>query len=74
MYLPRTIYELLPWGYVAGGAALAAASWLWSEARWSNAALVLGAAVLVVGLVLLLRRRTYRADANRYDSRSLDDA
>jgi hypothetical protein len=74
MYLPRTIYELLPWGYVAGGAALAAASWLWSEARWSNAALVVGAVGLVVGLVLLMRRRTYRADANRYDSRSLDDA
>ena len=74
MYLPRTIYELVPWGWAVGGAALAIASWMWSEAGWSDAALVAGTTGLVVGLVLLMRRRTYRADASRYDPRSLDDA
>jgi hypothetical protein len=74
MYLPRTIYELLPWGYAVGGAALAFASWAWSDAGWSNAALVVGAAGLVAGLVLLMRRRAARADASQYDARSLDDA
>lgn len=73
MYLPRALYELLPWGYAAGGAALAIASWRWSDADWSDAALVVGSAGLVLGLVLLLRRRTYRADATRYDARSFDD-
>ena len=74
MYLPRTIYELLPWGYAGGGAALAFASWVRADAGWSDAALVAGTLALVVGLVLLMRRRTYRTDATRYDPRSLDDA
>jgi hypothetical protein len=73
MYLPRTIYELLPWAYAVGGAALVFASWAWSAAEWSDTALAIGAVALVVGIVLLMRRRSYRADAMRYDARSLDD-
>lgn len=74
MYLPRTIYELLPYGYLTGGAALGAASWRAPDAAWSGIALALAAGGVVAGLVLLLRRRTYRVDASRYDARSLDDA
>lgn len=74
MYLPPKIYELLPYGYVVGGASLAVASWLRPRAGWSDAALVVGFGVLVFGLVLLMRRRTYRADASQYDGRSIDDA
>lgn len=74
MYLPRSLYEALPYLYVVGGAALAGLSWHQRESGWSDAALVTGVATFVGGLVLLMRRRTFRDDAARYDSRSLDDA
>lgn len=74
MYLPRSLYEALPYLYVVGGGALAGLSWHLREAGWSNAALLTGIVVFVAGLVLLMRRRTFRDDAARYDSRSLDDA
>lgn len=73
MYLPRSLYESLPYLYVAGGAALAALSWHQRETGWSDAALVTGIGVFVAGIVLLMRRRTFRDDAARYDARSLDD-
>ncbi len=73
MYLPRTLYELLPYAYVAGGAGLGVLSWVRSQAAWSDAALVVGVAGIVLGLVLLMRRRTYRTDASQYDAHSLDD-
>jgi hypothetical protein len=73
MFLPHKLYELLPYGYVAGGGALALASWAWPQAAWADPALVVGAAGVLFGLVLLMRRRTYRSDAKRYDARSLDD-
>jgi hypothetical protein len=73
MYLPRSLYEALPYVYVAGGGALAALSWHQRESAWSDAALVTGVGVFVAGLVLLLRRRTFRQDASRYDAHSLDD-
>lgn len=74
MYLPRTFYEALPWLYVVGGLALAALSWHRRESGWADVALVTGVAGFVGGIVLLMRRRTYRDDAARYDPRSLDDA
>jgi hypothetical protein len=74
MYLPRTFYEALPWLYVVGGLVLAALSWHRRESGWSDVALVTGVGAFVGGIVLLMRRRTYRDDAARYDPRSLDDA
>lgn len=73
MHLPRAIYEALPFAYVAGGVALCVGSYGAPEAAWTEVALALGGAGIVVGLVLLLRRRTYRDDAARYDSHSLDE-
>lgn len=73
MHLPRAVYEALPLAYVTGGLALCVGSYRAPQAPWTDVAFALGAAGIVVGLVLLLRRRTYRDDAARYDSRALDD-
>ena len=73
LQLPRGLYELLPYAYLTGGLALGVASYPYAEAGWANAALGLGAIGVVAGLVLILRRSSYRADAERYDQKSLDD-
>ncbi len=73
MYLPRPVYEALPYGYVAGGVALAIASWLVPEAPWADLALGVGVLGAVAGLVLILRRRSFRDEATRYDPHSMDD-
>jgi uncharacterized membrane protein HdeD (DUF308 family) len=74
MYLPRSVYESLPYGYGAVGACLVAASYARPAAAWADAALVLGIALVLAGVVLVLRRFTYREDASRYDRRALDEA
>ena len=73
MHLPRPLYEALPYGYVLGGGALAVASYLLPDSAWANAALAVGAVGLIAGIVLILRRRTFRDEAARYDPRSLDE-
>ncbi len=73
MYLPRRLYEILPYGYLAVGLAAAIASYLWTGAAWSDWALGLGAVGIVAGFVLILRRRSYRDDEARYDRHSLDE-
>lgn len=73
MHLPRAIYEALPFAYVAGGLGLCAGSYAAPQAAWTEVASALGAAGVIVGLVLVLRRRTYRDEAARYDSHSLDE-
>jgi hypothetical protein len=73
MHLPRAVYEALPFAYVAGGVALCAGSYGAQAAPWTEVAFALGAAGILVGLVLVFRRRTYRDEAARYDAHSLDD-
>ena len=73
MHLPRGIYELLPYAYVAVGLAAALASYAGREAPWSNAAFAVGVVGIVGGCVLILRRRSYRDDHARYDHRPLDE-
>ncbi len=73
MHLPRGIYEALPYAYLAAGAGACLASYAGRDAVWSNAAFAAGVVGIVGGCVLILRRRSYRDDAARYDSRSLDE-
>jgi hypothetical protein len=73
MHLPRGIYELLPYSYVVAGFGAAIASYAGRESAWSNAVFALGIAGIVGGCVLILRRRSYRDDAARYDHRPLDE-
>ena len=73
MYLPRGIYELLPYVYVALGVVLCAVSYFGKEGGLNDVELGVGIALVLLGLVLILRRRTYRDDAARYHHDSLDD-
>jgi hypothetical protein len=73
LYLPRRLYEILPYAYVVGGLAACLASYRSSSPLLSNLAFWVGAIGIVGGLMLILRRRSYRVDAERYDRHSLDD-
>ena len=73
MYLPRGIYELLPYLYAVLGVALCAISYFGKTGGLSDIELGLGIAFVLLGLVLVLRRRTYRDDAARYHKDSLDE-
>jgi hypothetical protein len=73
MHLPRGLYEALPYAYAAAGVGACLASYLGREAAWSNAAFAAGVIGIVGGGVLILRRRSYRDDAARYDHRPLDE-
>ena len=67
MWLPRILYESIPFlllvlGAVGIGAAFYVDSWYWSEILAAD-----GLIALVVGLVLLLRRKGYRSSRSRID-------
>jgi len=72
MWIPRSLYELLPYVYMAAGAAALAAAFV-GERGPRGLLMLLGGLGLTVGLVLWMRRRDYRASQSEYDSRSLDD-
>ncbi len=73
MHLPRGLYESLPYAYVAVGIGACAASYAGRESVWGNAAFAVGVVGIVGGCVLILRRRSYRDDAARYDHRPIDE-
>ena len=72
MWLPRRLYELLPYAYMAAGAAALAAAFL-SKRGPHGLLMLLGGLGLTAGLVLWMRRREYRDNQAEYDSHSLDD-
>jgi hypothetical protein len=71
MWIPRPLYEALPYVYMGGGVVLAAAAFV-VERGPRGLLLVLGTAGLTLGLVLWMRRRDYRSSQREYDTRSLD--
>ena len=73
MYLPRGIYELLPYLYAVLGVVLCGLSYRGAAGILSDLELGAGIGGVLLGLVLILRRRTYRDDAARYHRDSLDD-
>jgi len=72
MWLPRPIYEAIPYVCVAAGVALAAAAFSFERGP-RGLLLVLGGVGATVGLMLWMRRRAYRASLRDYDGRPLDD-
>jgi hypothetical protein len=64
--LSRPLYEGLPWIYVAGGAVALVGSYVSPYWALSLAVGVLGFLGVLAGIVVLLRRRDYRAMRSRY--------
>jgi len=73
MWIARPIYELLPYIYMALGAALIGVAWFLQMETWPGILLGVGSLSLLVGLVLFLRRKDYRTRQAEYTNRSLDD-
>jgi hypothetical protein len=71
--ISRPLYELLPYLYMGVGLLGFLCAWLLAGSIWSDISLLLGVAGVVVGLVILLRRRDYRTNKERYNSASLKD-
>jgi hypothetical protein len=72
MWIPRRLYEILPYAYMVAGAAALGAAFL-TERGSHGLLMLLGGLGLTVGLVLWMRRREYRKNQAEYDSSSLDD-
>jgi hypothetical protein len=72
MWIPRPLYEVLPYVYMAAGAAALGVAFFVERAP-HGLLLLLGGLGLTVGLVLWMRRRDFRASRAEYDAGSLDD-
>jgi hypothetical protein len=72
MWIPRRLYEFLPYAYMAAGAASLVYAFL-GEHGPHELLMLFGGLALTAGLVLWMRRREYRQNQAEYDSSSLDD-
>ena len=73
MRLSRPIYEAIPYIYMTIGLAAVATSFLWRVPGWSDLLAAFGMIALVIGLVLVLKRRDYRIQKRRYGADFDDD-
>lgn len=67
MWLPRTVYESLPFYYLGAGVVVAAIGFGVDYGYWAEACFATGLGALVAGAVLLLKRRAYRTSRSRLD-------
>lgn len=73
MWLPKPVYEALPYLYAALGVAFIAKSWF-DAAGWLSALLLIaGSGLLLIGIVLWLRRKDFRDEQRHYNAHSLDE-
>jgi len=72
MWIPRPLYEVVPYVYIAAGVALPVAAFF-MDGGPRGLLLVGGGLGLTAGLVLLMRRRDFRATQTEYDPHSLDN-
>jgi len=73
MRLSRPIYEAIPYIYMTIGLAAVATSFLWRVPGWSDLLAAFGMIAVVIGLVLVLKRRDYRIQKRRYGAAFDDD-
>jgi hypothetical protein len=72
MRIGRALYESLPYAYMLIGAAAIGTSFLWRVPVWADLMAAFGLVAVVLGLVLVLRRRDYRIQQRHYGA-ELDD-
>lgn len=72
MWLPRPVYEAMPYAAVAGGLGCFALAY-WVERSPHTLLFVAGGALVTVGALLWMRRRDYRATQADYDPRAIDE-
>jgi hypothetical protein len=70
MWVSKPIYESLPYCYLLAGAASLLASMYVTHWHWPAICFTTGIFCLVAGLVVLLKRRDYRLNAQRGRSSS----
>ena len=73
MRLARSLYESLPYVYIAVGVGAVATSYLWRAPPWSTVMALFGLVAVVSGLVLVLRRRDYRIQKRHYGAEFDDE-
>lgn len=72
MWIPRPLYEALPYVYMGSGALALVVAFVVERAP-HGFLMLLGGLGLTIGLVLWMRRRDYRASQSEYDTHSLDE-
>ena len=72
MWLPRPLYEAIPYAAViAGAGCFVAACWVENSPR--SLLFVAGGAFITIGALLWMRRRDYRDMQAGYDPRGIDE-
>jgi hypothetical protein len=72
MWLPKSLYELLPLLYALAGVAAAVASQLIADDVYRAIVFAGGVGALIGGVVLILKRRDYRMSRSRLKYDRLD--
>jgi hypothetical protein len=72
MWLPRPVYEALPYGAIVGGLGCFAIAY-WGERSPSTLLFVAGGVLVTLGALLWMRRRDYRRTQAGYDPRAIDE-
>ncbi len=72
MWLPRPVYEAVPYASIAAGVACFALAWFTAQGP-RGVAFVCGALFATVGMVLWMKRRDYRSAQVDYNPRALDE-
>jgi cytochrome c biogenesis protein CcdA len=67
MWLPKYLYETLPFYFLGLGVAGLGAAFYLESWYWAEIAAGVGLVTLVIGLVLVLRRKGYRSSRSRLD-------
>ena len=72
MWLPRPIYEAIPYVSAGAGAALIGIA-CYADHGPRGVAFAVGGLLGIVGLVLWMKRRDYRSTQSDYNPRALDE-
>ena len=72
MWLPRPIYEAIPYASAGAGAALIGVA-CYTDLGSRGVAFAVGGLLGIVGLVLWMKRRDYRSTQGDYNPRALDE-